>query len=567
MTKIALKNGEKALQKKRYVDAIVAFESVLKSSPKNVSAHVGLASCYAQLNKWLEALNAILNALGYGNYQQKELVLFIKILDACQLNSYVEPIESALKVAIKSKWLEGSAAIHLTNQLFIKYHKTLSHPVTCISEEIESMYRDESLHIIIERKTTSSFPLEQILLLGRKEMLRCAVNNQDISHYVPFVAALACQNLLNHNLYHTSDEELTLLNQLNENKNSLLKVLMQLCYVDFQGAIEIWQENKILIIDSNLTSLIDDLTLYEKVIDAANKKINSIQITDHTSQTVQSFYAENPYPKFKSINVSTITINDMRLQLGQKTLAAPNALIAGCGTGLQALEMAFSNPTALITAIDLSPTSLAYGELKAEQLGLTNIQFKLLDILEVDSLEQTFDFIMCTGVLHHMNSPQAGLNALSSVLKSDGSMIIGLYSKLARKELKEMQSDAISYLNMGVEQITKKDVILWRANLTEEQKAKVRYQRHDCFNINGIMDCLFHPQQAEFSPIEIQALLDRAKMTFNQMAVSGFCRVTYQKEMQSFPPPNGVETLAYWHEFEIQNPDFFKGMINFFITQ
>ena len=44
--------------------------------------------------------------------------------------------------------------------------------------------------------------------------------------------------------------------------------------------------------------------------------------------------------------------------------------------------------------------------------------------------------IISTGVLHHMEKPEDGLASLSSVLKPNGIMLLGLYSKYARSEIK-----------------------------------------------------------------------------------------------------------------------------------
>ena len=68
-------------------------------------------------------------------------------------------------------------------------------------------------------------------------------------------------------------------------------------------------------------------------------------------------------------------------------------LIAGCGTGKQAIDTALTFKNAEITAIDLSKASLSYAIRKSKEIGITNINFKICDINNVDLLNKSFDII------------------------------------------------------------------------------------------------------------------------------------------------------------------------------
>jgi SAM-dependent methyltransferase len=48
-----------------------------------------------------------------------------------------------------------------------------------------------------------------------------------------------------------------------------------------------------------------------------------------------------------------------------------------------------------------------------------------------------FDYINCIGVLHHLETPSAGLAALTSVLKEDGGMNLMVYGELGRRGIYE----------------------------------------------------------------------------------------------------------------------------------
>ena len=109
-----------------------------------------------------------------------------------------------------------------------------------------------------------------------------------------------------------------------------------------------------------------------------------------------------------------------------------NILVAGCGS-MQAAVVAFNNPESRVTGIDFSDASIAHEERLRERHKLSNLLVRAMDLLDVSSLEQQFDLIICTGVLHHLPNPTEGLKALSSVIEpSHGVMVLMLYAKLGR---------------------------------------------------------------------------------------------------------------------------------------
>src|SRR5581483_12481339 len=81
---------------------------------------------------------------------------------------------------------------------------------------------------------------------------------------------------------------------------------------------------------------------------------------------------------------------------------APEILVAGCGTGQQAIMTARRFATARVLAVDLSLASLSYAKRMSRVLGVQNIEYAQADILRLPSLSRSFDLIEATGVLHHM---------------------------------------------------------------------------------------------------------------------------------------------------------------------
>jgi SAM-dependent methyltransferase len=106
-------------------------------------------------------------------------------------------------------------------------------------------------------------------------------------------------------------------------------------------------------------------------------------------------------------------------------------LVAGCGTS-QAARYALRFPTARIMGIDVSATSIQETEKLKQKYVLDNLELTQLPIECADKLEQQFDQIICTGVLHHLPDPAMGLRALREILKPDGVMHLMVYAAYGR---------------------------------------------------------------------------------------------------------------------------------------
>src|SRR6202012_5589753 len=74
-----------------------------------------------------------------------------------------------------------------------------------------------------------------------------------------------------------------------------------------------------------------------------------------------------------------------------------------------------------------------------QKYDLVNLQVHQLPIERVNELEISFDQIVCTGVLHHLRDPDAGLAALRSVLKQDGAMHLMVYAPYGRAGIYMLQ--------------------------------------------------------------------------------------------------------------------------------
>ena len=99
----------------------------------------------------------------------------------------------------------------------------------------------------------------------------------------------------------------------------------------------------------------------------------------------------------------------------------------GGGTGLLALPLAKQAQS--VTLVDISEKMLEQARLKAEQQDIKNIQFLEQDLL-ANPLEQQFDLIVVSRVLHHMPDIDATLAMFHHHLRENGQVFIADFTKI-----------------------------------------------------------------------------------------------------------------------------------------
>jgi SAM-dependent methyltransferase len=158
------------------------------------------------------------------------------------------------------------------------------------------------------------------------------------------------------------------------------------------------------------------------------------------AEEVRAFYDRYPYPRpIESLENYRRLWQDRQRRRADYHLFWPGSsyredrsiLVAGCGTS-QAAKHAMRWPAAQVTGIDFSETSVRCTEELKRKYDLQNLQVHELPIERVSELKMSFDRIVCTGVLHHLADPDAGLAALRSVLKPDGAMHLMVYAPYGR---------------------------------------------------------------------------------------------------------------------------------------
>jgi len=162
---------------------------------------------------------------------------------------------------------------------------------------------------------------------------------------------------------------------------------------------------------------------------------------------IRDFYTSHPFPPpIENLDRAREMWRDENIHRAEHHLLWPeqeyradlDVLVAGCGTW-QAAKYAIGHPKARVVGIDVSSTSLEHTLRLKQNYDLTNLEARQLAVENVAQLDQQFDLIICTGVLHHLVEPDVGLSALRSVLKPDGAMNLMVYAPYGRDGVYMMQ--------------------------------------------------------------------------------------------------------------------------------
>lgn len=279
------------------------------------------------------------------------------------------------------------------------------------------------------------------------------------------------------------------------------------------------------------------------------------EIEDEVSKSVQGQYEVFPYPRWRIASKNTYNSEAEKSLKGAKA----EILIAGCGTGQEALQMAYAFPDAQITAVDLSRSSLAYAIYKTQQAGVNNIQYLQGDIMELGRLGKKFDYISSSGVLHHLKDPKAGWSVLNGLLKDGGYMRIALYSSTARKGINAARS-VIEEKNIGDDADSIRKFRHEAAQHLLHKTRKGLGQSRDYFSLPECRDLLFHVQEHQFDLPTIKGILDEFGLEFLTFHFAPEVLEKYKRVHKDDPKATNLESWAKW---EAKNPDLFIEMYAF----
>ena len=227
---------------------------------------------------------------------------------------------------------------------------------------------------------------------------------------------------------------------------------------------------------------------------------------------------------------------------GRQSFQGARVLVAGGGTGDATIFLAeqLRERDASIVHLDISEASIAVARRRAEIRGLTNIEWRHDSLLSLTTSNlEAFDYISCTGVLHHLQDPQLGLDALVSVLKPDGALCLMVYGRYGRAGVYQMQ-EMLRLMNRNVDNMQQRvDNARWVLEHLPDSNWLVRGFRNQVLgdlmssDVN-IYDTLLHAWDRAYSVDELYdfvetsslAIIEFTGFTGNDLSAKAF----YQPE-------------------------------------
>ena len=102
-----------------------------------------------------------------------------------------------------------------------------------------------------------------------------------------------------------------------------------------------------------------------------------------------------------------------------------NILDAGCGGGRFSYALSGLGPKK-VTGIDFGVDGL---KLARQKFKAKNLEFKQANVLDIPFKDNTFDFVLSNGVIHHTEDFEKGLHEVIRVCKPGGDIYLYLYGK------------------------------------------------------------------------------------------------------------------------------------------
>ncbi|MEY2930545.1 MAG: hypothetical protein RL033_1294 [Pseudomonadota bacterium] len=239
---------------------------------------------------------------------------------------------------------------------------------------------------------------------------------------------------------------------------------------------------------------------------------------------VRDFYERYPYPRpVESLDGYRLRWQEPNRRRADFHLFWPDkpysekhsVLIAGCGTS-QAAKHAARCPATRVVGIDFSATSVRHTNELRRKYDLSNLEVHQLPIERVGELAESFDEIVCTGVLHHLGNPDVALKALRDVLRPRGALHLMVYAPYGRAGIYLLQ-DFCRRLGIRATDAEIRDLVVALSSLPAGHPlARLLREAPDFRQEAALADALLHPQDHAYSVPEFLDFVSAAGLSFDR---------------------------------------------------
>lgn len=530
--------------------AVKMFAKAIASDDLNTACYYNAGNSYQALGNRAKAAAHFSQALALG--MNEKAIAFI--LQSPVIATYIARIAGKSPLPIATVELFGAESVGpLANDIFL-----------CCA---------------LEAATLPSAQLEGLLGYARAELLRLAAGQSEDDgeiddKAIAFACALARQCFINEYVYPQSEAESARASMLRDRllqdmaSGTAITPLMLAAVAAYFPLHAMPMAESLLRREwpAAVNGLLQ-VQLREPLEETGDRSaiVKLTPVKHDVSLQVMHQYEENPYPRWTANPLKALAADQARgrVILPAERQAELDILIAGCGTGSHAIQIAQVYPNARLLAVDISLPSLAYARRKTRELGLRNIEYAQADILELGAIGRTFDTVESVGVLHHLAEPTVGWLVLVSLLRPGGRMRIGLYSELARRVIVEARARIAT---RGY-RATADDIRRCRQDIIRDAAHwRMLLGSPDFYSMSGCRDLLFNVMEHRFTIPAIAAFLNDNELTF-----LGFEPFDDPTVIDAFHKQFGSAAdeadLDQWHRFEADHSETFWDMYNFVVTK
>lgn len=229
--------------------------------------------------------------------------------------------------------------------------------------------------------------------------------------------------------------------------------------------------------------------------------------------------------------------------------AHPSIWVPGCGTRL-ALQTALAFPHAEVLGTDISERALEVCSADVNAMDVQNLTLSVQDLDgdPRDVLSGYYDYIICTGVLHHLQDPQNGLRMLARALKSTGMMRLMVYNR-AHHQRTEAVQQLIERVSQGAsDQLRLARELLLGVGPMDQGWLREFRELPDV----ELADAFCHPRQVSYRFHEVLTALSVEQLHIvqpyhprgHQSWALNFRSKTLQERFEALPMEDRLETAA-----------------------
>ena len=548
--------GSVLLRLGRARDALASFRLALRSDPPSAAAEEGFVMCLrsgrlteVDYDPEVEALT--LRLLGSSRFRPESVAHVLRG------RLYARPAFRSLLDRVETSWPERLA-------------------LDVSPSSHARPWDDALLAALLETTPVTDIAIERLLVTLRRCLLQQAVR-EDAATNLIFQCALARQCFINEYVYPCLPEEIEEVDALRSRLEAAILAGVGIPDAWLAAVASYYPLHTLAnaggLADGKLRCAPVEALLRQQIGEplaeaALGDAIEQLTpIDDEISRKVRRQYEENPYPRWTMPALAAKPVS-LAAWLAARTGRGDarrggdeitEVLIAGCGTGRQAIETASQIAGARLLAVDLSLSSLAFGMRKARETGIADIRFAQADILRLDRLDRRFDYIDSSGVLHHMGDPGAGLAVLCRLMKDEAIIRLGLYSEAARSAVvavrERIAESGAAADPDGIRKVRQQLMLLPQG---APERNVVDFA--DFYSMSECRDLLFHVQEHRYTIPGIARLLDDAGLRFIGFDLEPAALTRFRA---ACPEKDALTNLDLWNDFEQRNPDFFAAMYQF----